>query len=460
MNEDVLHEFLVKLGFKVDNLAQSKMEGSIMMLTKRAAGLVSGLLAVTAAAEVMVKSFSTQMEKLFYASQQTGDSAGHLQAFARAAKQIGIDGDEALEFVKNFDLALKANPGLQQLLSGMGVKGGDDTEKLFSFIKKLKGMPDSMAFQFASQFGVNPSSYLRMKNNLPEMEKYYEQEKKRQAENGTDVGEQARKMREFDQQLAKVSDSFTTLGQQLAVFILPVLTKINELLDSAIKASSRTPKQIADSRNQFSKDHPVFAKLAESLFGAPPPAGPTAVPSVTYGKTTAKQQFEALQKKYGVPAEILYKMWGQESNYGRNMGPSKAGALGHMQFLPGTGADYGLKNPGDHKDFYKSTDAGGRYMRDLLGRHHGDMAMALAAYNWGEGNLQKYGLGRAPAETRKYLNNILGAGNWDKNGMVQHNTTKIDVHSTAPANEVGRAVADKQSDVNARAARNLGGRIQ
>jgi soluble lytic murein transglycosylase-like protein len=52
--------------------------------------------------------------------------------------------------------------------------------------------------------------------------------------------------------------------------------------------------------------------------------------------------------------------------------------------------------------------AGTRYLKQMLGRYGGDLDKALAAYNWGPGNLDRSGDGRLPKETRHYITRIKG----------------------------------------------------
>lgn len=82
---------------------------------------------------------------------------------------------------------------------------------------------------------------------------------------------------------------------------------------------------------------------------------------------------------------------------------SPAGAQGHFQFMPATAAQYGLKNP---NDFNESSDAAARMYRDLLKANGGDVSKAAAAYNWGQGNLNRKGMGAAPTETLNYINKV------------------------------------------------------
>ncbi len=114
--------------------------------------------------------------------------------------------------------------------------------------------------------------------------------------------------------------------------------------------------------------------------------------------------FKSKEKQYGLPSGLLDSMWLQESGRGKNM-LSPAGAKGHFQFMDATARQYGLKNP---NDLAESADAAARMMRDLMRANGGDLKKSLAAYNWGQGNLNKKGLGSAPLETRNYMTQVAG----------------------------------------------------
>ncbi len=121
-----------------------------------------------------------------------------------------------------------------------------------------------------------------------------------------------------------------------------------------------------------------------------------------------RYNYSEIESRYGLPAGILAAVSMQESG-GNPYARSPVGALGAFQFMPGTAKDYGLK---DRTDVGASADAAARYLRDLL-KKFGDIDLALAAYNAGQGNVAKYGakqgkVGAIPPfkETQNYVKQV------------------------------------------------------
>lgn len=156
-----------------------------------------------------------------------------------------------------------------------------------------------------------------------------------------------------------------------------------------------------------------------------------------------------LEAMYNLPSGLLRSVAITESG-GNQFAVSGAGAQGMLQFMPGTARDMGLRG-NDVFDPIKSAEAAARYLSMLLQKNGGDLGKALASYNWGIGNVQKYGMALMPQETRQYipkvLSNMPGAGAQ----VQQQNTYHI---YGGNAQEIGQEVSRRQLDANARVLRN------
>jgi soluble lytic murein transglycosylase-like protein len=154
----------------------------------------------------------------------------------------------------------------------------------------------------------------------------------------------------------------------------------------------------------FLYPRPAAASIDESGGAGSSPSSSWSPPSRAQPYLGAIADAEA---RYGIPHNLQARQLDIESDHyapdvidGTRISPT--GDIGIAQFQPATAAELGV----DPTDPFASIDAAARYLRSLFDQF-GSWDAALAAYNWGPGNVQRRGLGAAPSSTVAYYSKIL-----------------------------------------------------
>jgi soluble lytic murein transglycosylase-like protein len=148
----------------------------------------------------------------------------------------------------------------------------------------------------------------------------------------------------------------------------------------------------------------ALALALGSLFGCSQggfvPGGPHAL-----GAGQLSALVDGAARVYNVKPELIYAVIAAES-HGDPAAISRSGAVGLMQLMPGTSAQYGV---GDAFDPQANVNGGVHYLHDLLHKYHGNVSYALAAYNAGPALVDAvHGIPAFP-ETRSYVARITAA---------------------------------------------------
>jgi hypothetical protein len=135
-------------------------------------------------------------------------------------------------------------------------------------------------------------------------------------------------------------------------------------------------------------------------------------------------------KRAGVDPRFIHAVIKQESRYDPKA-TSHVGAQGLMQMMPATAKRFGLKDPFNAA---ANVEAGTKYLKWLLKRFDGDVSLALAGYNAGEGSVEKY-KGIPPYdETQKYVKKIVGNYGKSYHPVLPPEDAKLAFHLLATEN--------------------------
>ncbi|WP_248322037.1 hypothetical protein [Caballeronia sp. Sq4a] len=216
---------------------------------------LGAVVAATAAAVVAgVKVISAEMERLYYASQRTGETVGNIMALRYAAGQIGLTAEQAQASLEGFTRTLRLNPGMNGLLAQLGVTGNGPLEQFESFIGKMKQMQPYIAAQYAGLFGIDPDTLLMLENGLPKLQaaqaKYQEKlgafhiDPERAAQAGVD----------FDNSVRDLTNDIHLFWVLLQEHLAPVLATISSEFEKwASGHADETARKIATALEAVAK---------------------------------------------------------------------------------------------------------------------------------------------------------------------------------------------------------------
>lgn len=160
---------------------------------------------------------------------------------------------------------------------------------------------------------------------------------------------------------------------------------------------------------------------------------------------TLSEAVDRIAAQHSLPPQLIHSVIKVESNYNSNA-VSPKGAQGLMQLIPATARRFGVA---DSFNPMENIQGGAKYLKYLLDLYNNDYALALAAYNAGEGAVAKYG-GAVPPykETQNYLH--LVADQLKKSVKAAEATPAQPVHKPedAPALKHIQQIVDRDGTVH------------
>ena len=163
MSADVIKEFLVSLGYRVDSTGERKF--------------VDGVKNVTA-----VTKMASELEDLYFMSQRTNASASNIKAIGFAASQMGSSVEGARGSIESLAKFLRENPGGEGLIGSIGVQTRDvngalrDTTDIMQDIgKRLSGMPQYRAIAYANVFGIDYKTLVALEQGVDKFSGRYKE---------------------------------------------------------------------------------------------------------------------------------------------------------------------------------------------------------------------------------------------------------------------------------------------
>lgn len=173
MSADTIKDFLVSLGFDIDEAGANKFEAVLKGVTAN----VLKLGTVVEGAALSIYGFTTQiasgLDNLYWASQRTGASVAGIKALGYAASQTGGSAEAAKSSLESLSRFMRNNPGAEGFLNRLGIQTRDaqgnmrDTAAVFTSVgQQLSKMPYYRANQYAQMLGIDENTLMAMQRGL------------------------------------------------------------------------------------------------------------------------------------------------------------------------------------------------------------------------------------------------------------------------------------------------------
>lgn len=173
MNAETLKDFLISLGFKVDEAGARKFDAVVAGTTLKAIELGVKVEAAALSVVAFTAKIASGLDDLYWASQRTGATVEGIKQIGYAVSQVGGSVDGARGSLENLARFMRNNPGAEGFLNRLGVQTRDasgnmrDMATIFTGVgQRLSSMPYYRANQYAQMLGLDESTLMAMRRGI------------------------------------------------------------------------------------------------------------------------------------------------------------------------------------------------------------------------------------------------------------------------------------------------------
>lgn len=182
MNAETIKDFLVSLGFQVDEAGYRKFETTLAGATLQAVKLGTAVEAAALSVIAFTAKIASGLDNLYWASQRTGATVAGIQQIGYAASQAGSSAEAARGSLESLSRFMRNNPGAEGFLNRLGVQTRDvkgnmrDMASVFTGVgQKLSSMPYYRANQYAQMLGIDENTLMAMRRGMGQFSAQYSQ---------------------------------------------------------------------------------------------------------------------------------------------------------------------------------------------------------------------------------------------------------------------------------------------
>lgn len=230
----IIKEYLVSLGFKVDQNSLNKFDSGLAKTGKAALTFATTLVGVAAATTAFVDKVATEMEGLYWSSVRVKEGVSNIQDFKLGLSKLGGTAEGAAASLESVAKYMRTNPAAEGFMRNLGIttrKANGDLMGSIGIVKQLAHlpMPYWLKVKFAERFGVDEQT---LQAAARDVEGADDKLTKLYKDAGINADEAARRSVEFENKLKDQKATWGVLATVLEYRLLPVANKLMDWADS------------------------------------------------------------------------------------------------------------------------------------------------------------------------------------------------------------------------------------
>lgn len=182
MNAETIKDFLVSLGFQIDDAGARKFDSVVLGTTLQVVKLGAAVEATALTVVAFTAKIASGLDNLYWMSQRTGATVNGIRQIGYAVSQMGGSVEAARGSLESLSRFMRNNPGSEGFLNRLGVQTRDasgnmrDMASIFTGVgEKLSNMPYYRANQYAQMLGIDENTLMAMRRGLGQFNAQYTQ---------------------------------------------------------------------------------------------------------------------------------------------------------------------------------------------------------------------------------------------------------------------------------------------
>lgn len=277
-NTDYIKEFLVKLGYQVDEADRKKFEEALGKSEKSTEGLAKNLKSVAVALGTVSSVAAYRLNALYVNAQRIGTSASRLDALRRSVANVGGDANAATQSVASLAQKLRDNPeGFAGAFKRFGINIRDTNGQIRDTVDLMMELVNSNSFKsleyyqqsayMRDLFGIDDLTFRSIRSG--EFAREYQKIRDIQAKLGNETDKSAKSVRDFMVGLNDIrnkgSAALDVLVGNLADKLAPALQAVNEKADALLDWYSKLSPESKEVAKNIGSTAVAIGMLAASL---------------------------------------------------------------------------------------------------------------------------------------------------------------------------------------------------